>query len=199
MFLFNSLHQGNVVSGSRKASRNRNGFSSLRSHWARSVFALVVMFCLSTAFMFTGCNTGDDTAGNLNGTWKNVASYEGTDYITIIKIDTSAKTIMYEDSYEGQIANSQDFTATNGVLIIKFTKYADWGEDPSATHANVGKFGAMYWTGLTSNQVSLADAYTSYTHTMFDSIEAAQTAFTPAADKVGTYVDWSMTSPYTKQ
>ena len=197
MFLFNSLRQGNS-----KVSKSRKASSSLRGHWARSVFALAVMFCLSTALLFTGCNTEPetvDTAGNLNGTWKNVASYGGTDYITIIKINTSAKTIVYEDSYEGQIANSQDFTATNGVLIIKFTKYADWGEEPSTSHANVGKFGAMYWTGLTSNKVSFADAYTGYVHFIVDTIEAAQTAFTPAADKVGTYVDWSITSPYIKQ
>jgi len=191
MFLFNSLHQGNVVSRNRKVS------SSLRSHWARSVFTLAVMFCLSTAFLFTGCNTDDNTAGNLNGTWK--------DNFSTIIINTSAKTISYENNYEGQIVNSPNFTTTDGVLIIKFTKYwdADYSGYPNVVYTenttNINKFGAMYWTGLTSDQVSLADAYTGYTHTMLDTIETAQTAFTPAADKVGTYVDWSITSPYTKQ
>jgi hypothetical protein len=180
-------------------------FSSLKNKpflkkgafFKKAAFLALALF-LSAGLMFTGCNTDDNTAGNLNATWKNVASYGGTEYITIIKINTSAKTVVYEGSYEGQIANSPDFTATDGVLIIKYTKYADWGEEPSTAHANVGKFGAMYWTGLTSSQVSLADAYSGYDHTMFDTIEVAQTAFTPAADKVGTYVDWSITSPYTK-
>jgi hypothetical protein len=149
--------------------------------------------------MFTGCGEDEDDPGALHGTWKNVAVFGEDEYITIIKIDTSAMTIVYEDSYEGQIANSPNFDAASGVLIIKFTKYADWGSTPSTTHDNVGKFGAMYWTGLTASQVSLADAYTGYTHVMFDTIGEAQTAFTPAADKVGEYVDWSITSPYTKQ
>jgi hypothetical protein len=175
MFLFNSLHP-----------RKRN------------VFALAVLFCLSTALLSTGCSDPDDS-GNLNGTWKNVASYGETDYITIIKINTSAKTVLYEGSYEGQIANSPNFDAADGVLIIKFTKYADWGGEPSVSHANVGKFGAMYWTGLTSSQVSLADAYDGYTHAMYDTIGDAQTAFTPFADKAGDFVDWSITSPYIKQ
>jgi hypothetical protein len=155
---------------------------------------------MSTAFLFTGCKTDeDDDPVILDGTWKNVASYDGIDYITIIKINTSAKTIVYEGSYEGQIANAPNFNDKNGVLIINFTKYADWGADPSTSHANVGKFGAMYWTGLTAKQVSLADAYSGWDHVMFDTIGEAQTAFTPAADKVSTYVDWSITAPYTKQ
>ena len=174
---------------------------SLFRFLARKSFALVVLFCLSTGLLFTGCNTEpdpeNDAAGDLNGTWKNVASFGGTDYITIIKIDTSAKTVVYQDSYEGQIANSPNFAAADGVLIIKYTKYADWGETPSTSHANVGKFGAMYWTGLTSSKVKLADAY-SGTHVMYDTLATAQSAFTPVADKVGNFVDWSITSPYTK-
>ena len=197
MFLFNSLHQGNLALKSLKVSKSRKVSSSLCSHWARSVFALAVMFCLSTAFLFTGCNTDDDTAGNLNGTW----DYINPTYNYYVAINTSAKTIVYQNSYEGTIENSPDYTATDGVLIIKFTKYADWGDTPSTSHTNVGKYGAMYWTEQTVTSVKLADAYdSSFNHVIFNTLPEAQEAFTPAADKVGNYVSsWSGIAPLTKR
>jgi hypothetical protein len=181
--------------------------NSARRFTRRGVFALFVMFCLSATFLLTGCGNGTTNSNNvdvsINGTWNDA-------YNSNVTINIAAKTIVYKDNYEGTIENSPDFKAANGVLIIKFTKYwdADYTHYPNVTYtettANNGKFGAMYWTGLTDKSVSLADAYLetapyTYEHTMFNTFADAQTAFTPAADKVSIYVDWSNTSPYTRQ
>jgi len=171
-----------------------------------SIFAILFILLL------TGCSPTGGTSStvtatvtaNLNGEWKD-------SYGTIVTINTSAKTIKYmvdasHTSYEGQIVNSPDFTAANGVLIIKFTKYYtieyDWNPPYDMTKyeetpANNGKFGALYWKDLMSNSVYLADAYdSSYNHVMYSTLNEAQTNFT--MDKVGNYIDWSYTSPYKK-
>ena len=172
--------------------------NSLRRHWTRSVFALFVLFYLPAALLLVGCK--QEPVVNLNGTWSYVNTSNPTYNYDVI-INTSAKTIVYTGNYEGQIANSPDYTAANGVLIVKFTKYADWGSAPSATHDNVGKFGALYWTEQTVSSVKLADAYNAdYSLAAFDTLAAAQSAFEPAADKVGTYVSsWSGIAPLTKK
>ncbi|MDR0443758.1 MAG: hypothetical protein LBH44_10150 [Treponema sp.] len=133
----------------------------------------------------------DADTGNLNGTWSNV--YE--DWITTIKINTSAKSIEYIGAYKGTIANSPDFSAANGVLIIQFTKYWEWDsldENPD----KAGKYGALYWRDLKPDSVYMADAYTGFAHTMFEKYSDAEAAFTP--DNAGDYVDWSIVGIYTK-
>jgi hypothetical protein len=157
---------------------------------------------LLMVLLLAGCATDDENAatGHLNGVWINNAN----DYITTIKINTLAKTIEYAGGYEGTIENAPDFTAANGALIIKFTKYWEWiendGKWTSAENPNsdcIGKYGALYWKGLTDNSVYMADAYdTSYNHVMFDKLQTALTNFT--MDNVGNYVDWSIVGPYTK-
>jgi len=151
--------------------------------------------------LFAGCTEEqeDTTIGHLNGVWIN----NSAGYITTIKIDTSAKTVEYVNSYKGDIVNAPDYTAVNGVLIIKFTKYwdMDYSSYPDITYTenttNIDKYGALYWKGLTDNSVYMADAYdASYNHVMFDDFSEAQTNFT--IDKVGDYIDWSIVSPYTK-
>jgi hypothetical protein len=57
----------------------------------------------------------------------------------------------------------------------------------------------MYWNDLTATSVKLADAFIGWDRTLFTTQPLAEEAFTPAADKVGNYVDWSITSPYIKQ
>jgi hypothetical protein len=158
-----------------------------------------VIFILLMILLLAGCaegGGGSSTAtANLNGTWKD-------NYGTTITINTSAKTIEYSNSYKGTIENTPKYTAVNGVLIIKFTKYtdADYSNYPEVTYnentENIGKYGALYWKDLTSNSVYMADAYTGYTHTMFGTLSEAQTNFT--LDRAGNYIDWSITSPYTK-
>jgi hypothetical protein len=173
---------------------------------ARSLFAggggakplsRVVAFALLCATLaFTGCeHAASNDSGALTGTWKNVAGENG-EYVTTIKI--TSNTINYVGSYEGKIVNSPDFEALYGVLIIQFTKYADnWGDEPSASSTNVGKYGALYWKELTPDSVYMADAYVNYVHTIFGTRDEAKKAFTND-DAVNTYVDWSITSPYTR-
>jgi hypothetical protein len=166
-----------------------NSFGLRKGILVRKVFPLFWLLCLvAGAAFFTACDTGNKVPGLLTATWKNVAG----DYVTIITI--TENTVVYQGSYEADIVNDPDFTALNGVLIIKFTKYADWGSEPNANHDNVGKYGALYWKDLDGSSVSLADAYTGYTHTMFDDLTDAEVAFTN--DKVGDYIDWAITSPY---
>jgi hypothetical protein len=191
MFLFNSLHKRNP------ASSSPNRLFCKRA----GVFALFVMFCLSTAFLFTGCSTGNDpVVGTIDGTW----IWDDTPaYAYRYIINLSAKTIEYKGQgamfpYEGAIEYNSNPTADSGVVIIKYTKYADWGDVPSTTHANAGKYGALYWTELTVGSVRMADAIDldgSFDHVLKNTSSEATAAFTPPADKVGVYVGWGNTSP----
>jgi hypothetical protein len=160
----------------------------------KAAFLTLALF-LSAGLLFISCSDNANSSGDLNGTWD--------DGWNPVIIDSSAKTIVYTGSYEGVIANAPNgYTAKSGVLIIQFTKYANFGAGtPSTSHANVGKYGALYWTELTASSVRLADAYntTTWVHVMYPTLAEANAAFTPAADKVGTYVDWSPTAPYTKK
>jgi len=156
----------------------------------KAAFLTLALF-LSTGLMFVSC-ADNESSGNLNGTWD--------DGWSPVIINSSARTIVYTGSYEGNIVNSPSYTASSGVLIIQFTKYADWGGPaPSTSHANVGKYSALYWTELTAGSVRLADAYEGYNRVMFATLGEANASFTPAADKVGNYVDWGITAPYTKK
>ena len=174
--------------------------------------ALAGLLCLASAFLFLSCpmegstgggggGTSSTTSGNLVGTWSYVYDPDGpNEFTTTIRITNT--TAGYPGSWEGTIVNSPTFTATTGVLICKITKYADWATPPNpleSTHSNVGKFCGMYWKGLSAKQVYLADAYSGYDHALFNTQAEAAAAFTPVADKVGTYVPWGITAPYTKQ
>jgi hypothetical protein len=174
--------------------------SSKKGLLARKALFFFFTACLVMGMaVFSGCSTDDEDTGNLVGTWEYVYhDPTGTypDSTTIINI--TGETVVYTGSYEATIANDPDFESSYGVLILQFTKYADWGdESPSETHDNVGKYGAMYWKDLTSSKVSLADAYIGYDHTMFGTLSEAESAFTN--DKVGDYIDWGITSPYNKK
>jgi hypothetical protein len=179
-------------------------FISNRRFARRIVFAFFVMLCLSAALLFAGCSgagAGAGAKGNLNGTWDDGFGYG------LVLINTSAKTVIMKDDYEGTIVNSPDFTAANGVLIIKFTQYITKVYDSSPpydftstpTPENIGKFAALYWTELTVNSVKLADGYEGFDHVMFATQELAEAAFLPAADTVGTYAPWGITAVYTKK
>jgi hypothetical protein len=168
-------------------------FSFLKNKpFLKKAAILTLALFLSAGLLFVSC-ADNESSGNLNGTWD--------DGYSPVIINSSAKTIVYTDSYEGNIVNSPGYTASSGVLIIQFTKYADWGGPaPSTSHANVGKYGALYWTELTASSVRLADAFDkTYARVMFDTLAEANAAFTPAADKVGNYIDWSITAPHTKK
>jgi hypothetical protein len=162
----------------------------------KKIFSLVFALVMG-ALLLSGCNS-DDPKAWLPNTWTNVSGA----YTTIITITPT--TISYSDSYEGTIANTPDFGASDGILIIKFTKYADWSSGSavlSDSHANVDKYGALYWKELTPTSVSMSDAYKKInetdeypSHTMFNDLETAKTNFT--RDNEGMYINWSITSPY---
>jgi len=164
-------------------------FSRMKDHYKKA--AVLVLF---TALLFASCSSDVDSSGNLIGTW-----YDGYAHATI---DASTMTIKYENSYEGEIINSPDFTSAKGVLIIKFTKYwiGDYSSYPNVTYTQTaiynGQFGALYWNELKSGSVKMADAYEAYTHVMFNNIQDAMTNFT--MDKAGNYVDWSILAPFQK-
>jgi hypothetical protein len=166
----------------------------------QSLLLALPLLCLALAL--AGCDHGvPDEGGVLTGNWKYSYEYEGKEYVTEIRITPAA--VNYVDYYEGTIEKSPNFEAPYGVLIIRFTKYADtYGEEPSTSSTNVGSYGAMYWKNLSSNSVYLSDAGIStgtypdviYTHTMFATLPEAEAVFINEA--VNTYANFS--APYTK-
>ncbi|MCL2764256.1 MAG: hypothetical protein FWD40_03110 [Treponema sp.] len=160
------------------------------------VFAAVFIVVL----FFAGCQMEpEDSTGNLHGVWINIYRDPGgeyPDFETTIIIDTENKTIEYTDSYNAIIVNSPDFSSAYGVLIIQFTKYGDWGEEPTTEHSNAGSYGAFYWRDLGINSVRMADAYEEWNHALAGTPEEAQEKFTN--DKAGDYIDWSIVGIYTK-
>jgi hypothetical protein len=148
------------------------------------------------ALSFMGCSSDPDDTGNLVGKWVNVYDPGGPNqFVTTIYISGGA--VMYEGNYEAVIVNAPDFEAPHGFLIIQFTKYAtNYDNNPVSTHANVGKYSALYWKDLTVSSVFLADAYSGIDHAIKNTLGEAYAAFTN--DTAGTFVDWSQTSPYNK-
>ena len=193
MFLFNLLHpQGQSP-------------RSLHRIFAQSVFTLTCFFCLFAALLFTGCQPEAKVdTGNLNGTWlfNSYPSY---------MIDTSAKTIEYTDTYKGKIANSPNFTEKSGLIIIEFTNYKRYVYEQDPPYALldtivdppdvIGSYGALYWTGLTSNSVKMADHWVfdvdtfEYIHVMYTTLQEAQEKFTM---EIGATISWGNIDPYNK-
>jgi len=177
--------------GGAQEKFNRGVTQSYAKFIKRAGYSFVLL--LLANFLFLGC-TEPENIGNLNGTW-----YDGYSYVTI---NTSAKTIEYENNYEGEITNTPNYEAVNGVLIIRITKYweADYSNWPEVvyteTTANNNKYCALYWSSLKPHSVHMADAYEGLTHTIKATIEDANTAFT--LDNAGNYVDWSITGAYNK-
>jgi len=182
MFLFNSLHQGNVVSRNRKVS------SSLRSHWARSVFALAVMLCLSTAFLFTSCNTDPETnnTGFIPvGEWAD--SFGGGYKITATSLEYYTAESEWEgvtypgESIKGTIGEAIDFSKDAGVLLVKITE--------SSTSGQTGKFFGVYYKDYTASHIFLANAIDeSYALILKNTLAEAKNTFT--VDNVGTHVTY---------
>jgi hypothetical protein len=179
MFLFNSLHQGS------NASKNPSS--------RRPVFALAVMFCLSTALLVTGCkmepeseNTGFIPAGE----W---ADSYGSGY-KITKSSIEYYTAYYSEEYPGEnikgdIKEAIDFSHNAGVLLVQITASAVPGQE--------GKFIGVYYKDYTNSHVFLANAIDgSYALIVKDTLAEAKNTFT--VDNVGTHVDWSMQSGYRK-
>jgi len=187
MFLFNSLHQGNLALKSLKVSKNRKVSNSLRRHWARSVFALAVMFYLSTTLLFIGCNTEPDpetvdTGFVPVGEW---ADSFGSGYkITASSIEYY--TAYYSEDYPGEnikgnIKEAIDFSQNAGVLIVQITT--------STTTGQANKFTGIYYKDYTSSHVLLANPIDeSWNLIVKDTLDEAINTFT--VDSVDTHVTY---------
>ena len=160
---------------------------SLFRFFARKTFALAVLFCLSTAFLFIGCNTDPDpdtvpgpdvyTSFIPVGEWK--GDYGDSYTIT----DTS---VVYDDGFgygdfTSTILRASNFSADSGVLIIKITS--------STVGFTVDKFTGVYYKGYSGSHVYLANPINeSYAPIEKDTLAEAQTTFT--VDNVNTHVTY---------
>jgi len=156
---------------------------SLFSFFARNIFAPAVLFCLSTALLFTGCKTEPDSAdtgfvpvGEWTAEW---------DSYTI----TNAS-VEYGD-LKGDIEKAVDFSANAGVLIIKITA--------SSGDFTVGKYTGIYYSEYTSTSINLANVWLEGSDGWYpleaDSLSAAVSLFN--VDNVGDHV--SLWGGYTKK
>jgi hypothetical protein len=172
-------------------------FSSLFSR-RKGIFKKALPVFLAFCFVVTllsGCaGGGAGDGGVIFGDW----SWSNSSFSYTVTITGNRVISTCGPYYEASIESITDSTAPYGVLIIKFIKYADWDNPPATdSHANVGKYGALYWKDLTASSVYLADAYTGFTHALFDNLATAKANFT--IDKTGDYIDWGVgTSPLTK-
>jgi len=186
MFLFNSLHQGNRdVSRNRKVSKSRKASSSFRRHLARGVFALAVMFCLSTAFLFTGCEEPNSGVGFPIGEWAD--SFGGGYKITKSTLeyytaDSEWEGITYPgENIKGSIKKAVDFSSDAGVIIVQITTSSSTGQ--------ANKFIGVYYKDCTASHVFLANAIdNTYALILKDTLTEAQTTFT--VDNVDTHVTY---------
>jgi len=156
---------------------------------ARNVFALAVVFCLSTALLFSGCSTDDggdpvDTGFIPAGEWT-------AEWDSYIITNTSVK----YDALEGTIEKAVDFPNKAGVLIIKITA--------SSGDFTVGKYTGIYYSEYTSTDTStsinLANVWLEGSDGWYpleaDSLSAAVSLFN--VDNVGDHVSyWGV---YTKK
>jgi len=143
---------------------------SLFRFFARNVFAPAVLFCLSTALLFTGCKTDDDgdpvarLDANLAGTWASVYDDAYTITDNHLTYGYGADSI----SYAGAIKWASKFTSDAGVIIIEYDEdhkqaYYDSFEnygDPDHLVVLKGNFIGIYYKDLKPGvSVSIGGAY----------------------------------------
>ena len=152
--------------------------------FARKPFALAVLFCLSTALLFTGCKMEPDpvdTGFIPVGEW--TSSYDG---YTI-----TSTSVKYGD-LKGNIEKAVDFSFNAGVLIIKITA--------SSGDFTVGKYTGVYYSAYTSTNIKLANVWledkdSNWYPLEANSLPAAISLF--SVDNVGNHVSyWGV---YTKK
>jgi len=161
---------------------------SLFRFFARKPFALVVLFCLSAAFLFTGCNTEPDpvdTGFIPIGEWAD--SYGGFYKITKTSIEFDMGGGY--GAFTSSIVVANDFTATSGVIIVRI----DTAPGGSNT---VGKYTCVYYKDYTNTHVYLAGPIDiSYNPIETSTLAEAKNIF--IVDNVGTHVtNWG--SGYSK-
>ena len=155
---------------------------------ARKLFALAVVFCLSTALLFTGCGTEpvtEDTGFIPLGEW---ADDYGSGYnITASSLeyytaDTEWEGTTYPgENLKGGIKEAVDFSSNAGVLLVQITT--------SATEGQTGKFIGVYYKDYTASHIFLANAIDeTYALIVKDTLAEAKKTFT--VDNVETHVTY---------
>ena len=146
---------------------------------ARNVFALAVVFCLSTALLVTGCSTDDDPADT-----GFIPAGEWTSLYDAYTITNTG--VEYDDGYgnfNGAVEKAIDFSANAGALIIKITA--------SSGDFTVGKYTGIYYSEYTSDSIKLANVWLEGSDGNWhpleaDSLSAAVSLF--KVDNVGDHV-----------
>lgn len=161
---------------------------SLFRFFARKPFALVVLFCLSTGLLFTGCNTepeNENTAFIPVGEWAD--SFGGGYKITATSLEYYTAESEWEgvtypgESIKGTIGEAIDFSPGAGVLLVKITE--------SSTSGQTGKFFGVYYKDYTASHIFLANAIDeSYALILKNTLAEAKNTFT--VDNVGTHVTY---------
>jgi len=153
--------------------------------FARNVLALAVVFCLSTALLFTGCKTepeSEDTGFIPLGEW---ADDYGSGY-NITASSLEYYTAYYSEEYPGEsikgdIKEAIDFSSDSGVLLVQITT--------SATEGQAGKFFGVYYKDYTASHVFLANAVDeSYAIIVMNTLAEAKNTFN--VDNVETHVTY---------
>jgi len=149
---------------------------SLFRFCARKPFALAVVFCLSTALLFTGCKTDpepEDTGFVPVGEW--AAQWDSY---------TITDTGIEYGELKGDIEKAIDFSDNAGVLIIKITA--------SSGDFTVGKYTGIYYSAYTSTTIKLANVWLEGNEGWYpleaDSLSAAVSLFN--VDNVGGHVSY---------
>jgi hypothetical protein len=155
---------------------------------ARKPFALIVLFCLSTGILFTGCNTepeDEDTGFIPLGEWTDDygSGYNITAaFLEYYTSDTEWEGVTYPgESIKGAISEAIDFSPGAGVLLLQITE--------SSTSGQTGKFFGVYYKNYTASHVLLANAINeTYALILLDTLAETKNTFT--VDNVDTHVTY---------
>ncbi|MDR1867160.1 MAG: hypothetical protein LBQ77_02700 [Treponema sp.] len=144
--------------------------------------------------MLSACSDDYVDSGSLLGSWAQHDSYTITNDTVEYNdggpyYDNSDPPVAYpSSSFTGTIKNNPDFSASSGVIIIKYT-VPPAGED-------VGNYTAIYWRNLTDRSVLLANAW-DQTGTKTATLAEAEAKFTLSNAEI--FVNWSIVQPQLKQ
>jgi hypothetical protein len=178
--------------------------SSFISRHGRGVSAkkaLPLFFLCLAAVFFTGCDTGG-TPGNLEGVWS--SGFDG--------YEIYGNTLIYNGydsrpngrfSFIAAIENSPNFSASSGVLIVKYLMPPFYDPNYSYTGSTAftlpsNSYMGIYWRELNSNSVLLANAWDpAGPETEAATYAAAAAKFTPYAEN--NFVGWAGVTAQVRQ
>jgi hypothetical protein len=139
--------------------------------------------------LFSGCNTGDDKPGLLEGAWSDprfqdaytinegTLSYDGAEFEGYPSMDMA-----------GEIVRHSDFSASAGIIYVKYT----------SPDSLAGNYIAVYWKELTESKVELAIAINTvdFSNPAVGTVDEALEKFT--MDNIDAWIG-SWGGPYIKQ